>query len=109
MENVEPAITVKSVSGKPIGPCAKSEIPKPAIVKPTPHMTKNYPPVPRNQVDRVNASVGHLLVYKVPAVSIATIQSFILKISQTKKIFYVKFHRILSTIPKIIQILNCHC
>lgn len=29
-------------------------------------MSKNYPPVPRNQVDRVNATVGHLLVYKVP-------------------------------------------
>lgn len=69
MTFVQPALTIKSVSGKSIGPCAKTEIPKPTIVKPTPHMTKNFPPVPRNQVDRVNASVGHLLVYKVPIVS----------------------------------------
>lgn len=66
---VQPDISVKFVSGKPIGPCLKTELPKPKIPKPTPHMTKNYPPVPRNQVDRVNATIGQLLVFKVPAVS----------------------------------------
>lgn len=63
-EAVQPELIVKSVSGQLIGPCQKQNVPKP---KPTSHMAKNYPPVPRNQVDRVNATVGHLLVYKVPA------------------------------------------
>lgn len=31
-------------------------------------MTKNYAPLPRNQVDRVNATINQLLVFKVPAV-----------------------------------------
>lgn len=67
-ENV-PEMEIKFVSGKPIGPCLKIEQPKPKQPKPTPHMTKNYPPVPRNQVDRVNATIGQLLVFKVPSVS----------------------------------------
>lgn len=67
-ENV-PEMEIKFVSGKPIGPCLKIEVPKPKPPKPTPHMTKNYPPVPRNQVDRVNATIGQLLVFKVPSVS----------------------------------------
>lgn len=58
-----PEISVKSVSGQPIGPCQKLPAVKP---KPTPHMTKNFPPVPRNQVDRVNATINQLLVFKVP-------------------------------------------
>lgn len=64
-----PEMEIKFVSGKPIGPCLKIELPKPKPPKPTPHMTKNYPPVPRNQVDRVNATIGQLLVFKVPSVS----------------------------------------
>lgn len=63
---VRPALTVKSVTARPIGPCAKVETPKPKPAKPTPQMTKNYAPVPRNQVDRVNATIGQLLVFKVP-------------------------------------------
>lgn len=63
---VQPALSVKSVQARPIGPCAKVETPKPKPAKPTPQMTKNYPPVPRNQVDRVNATIGQLLVFKVP-------------------------------------------
>ncbi|XP_053689145.1 uncharacterized protein LOC128738209 [Sabethes cyaneus] len=62
---LNPDILVKSVQGQQIGQCLKSLIPK---VKPTPIIaTKNFAPVTRNQVDRVNATVGHLLVYKVPA------------------------------------------
>lgn len=34
--------------------------------KPTPQFNKNFAPVPRNQVDRVNAVVGQLLLFKVP-------------------------------------------
>lgn len=63
---VSPDIAVKFVNGKPIGPCLKVESPKAKVPKPTPHTTKNYPPMPRNQVDRVNASVNQLLVFKVP-------------------------------------------
>lgn len=66
---VQPSLTVKAVSARPIGPCAKVETPRPKPAKPTPQMSKNYPPVPRNQVDRVNATIGHLLVFKVPLVS----------------------------------------
>lgn len=65
-EVVQPAIVVKSVSAKPIGPCAKVETPKPKPFKPTPQIAKNYGPLPRNQVDRVNATIGQLLVFKVP-------------------------------------------
>ncbi|KAH8400780.1 hypothetical protein KR009_000930 [Drosophila setifemur] len=60
---VQPLLGIKSISGQLIGSCQK-ELTR---VKPTQHMVKNVPPMPRNQVDRVNASVGQLLVYKVPA------------------------------------------
>lgn len=68
-ENLQPEMSVKFVNGKPIGPCVKTDTPKPKLTRPTPHMTKNFPPVPRNQVDRVNATIGQLLVFKVPVVS----------------------------------------
>ena len=68
-ENLQPAMTVKVITKKTIGPCLKAELPKPKMPKPTPQ-TKNFPPVPRNQVDRVNATIGQLLVFKVPAVRI---------------------------------------
>ncbi|XP_055679081.1 uncharacterized protein LOC129787489 isoform X2 [Lutzomyia longipalpis] len=58
-----PEISVKSVTGQPIGPCQKHSVPKP---KPTPTISKNFAPVPRNQVDRVNATVGQLLIFQVP-------------------------------------------
>ncbi|XP_049309368.1 uncharacterized protein LOC105228925 isoform X5 [Bactrocera dorsalis] len=61
---VYPTLSVKSITGQLIGACQKSHITKP---KPTTHMATNVPPLPRNQVDRVNATVGHLLVYKVPS------------------------------------------
>lgn len=65
---LNPDILVKSVQGQQIGQCLKPIIPR---VKPTQSIaTKNFAPTTRNQVDRVNATVGHLLVYKVPAVSI---------------------------------------
>ncbi|XP_043643036.1 uncharacterized protein LOC122613097 isoform X2 [Drosophila teissieri] len=60
---VQPQLGIKSITGQLIGSCQKDL----TQVKPTQHMTKNVPPMPRNQVDRVNASLGQLLVYKVPA------------------------------------------
>ncbi|XP_016985355.1 uncharacterized protein LOC108048915 isoform X1 [Drosophila rhopaloa] len=60
---VQPLLEIKSITGQLIGSCQKDL----TQVKPTQHMTKNVPPMPRNQVDRVNASLGQLLVYKVPA------------------------------------------
>ncbi|XP_030373925.1 uncharacterized protein LOC115623622 isoform X2 [Scaptodrosophila lebanonensis] len=60
---VQPLLGIKSITGQLIGSCLKTELTKP---KPTMHMSKNLPPMPRNQVDRVNASVGQLLVYRVP-------------------------------------------
>lgn len=64
---LRPDIAIKSIIGKTIGTCSKPETVKPPIAKPTPHLTKNYPPVPRNQVDRVNATLFQLLVFKVPS------------------------------------------
>ncbi|XP_037946048.1 uncharacterized protein LOC119678340 isoform X2 [Teleopsis dalmanni] len=61
---VYPKLSVKSITGQLIGACEKQQISK---NKPVTHITKNSPPMPRNQVDRVNATVGHLLVYKVPS------------------------------------------
>lgn len=67
---VKPDIDVKSITGKTIGTCSKPETVRPTVAKPTPHIMKNYPPMPRNQVDRVNATINQLLVFKVPSVSI---------------------------------------
>ncbi|KAM7341752.1 dystroglycan isoform 4-T5 [Cochliomyia hominivorax] len=61
---VQPTLGIKSLTGELIGPCQKSAAAKPKT--PTVNV-KNAPPVPRNQVDRVVATVGHLLVYKVPS------------------------------------------
>ncbi|XP_032591229.1 uncharacterized protein LOC6561047 isoform X1 [Drosophila grimshawi] len=61
---LQPLLSVKSITGQLIGACQNTELAK---IKPTTHMAKNLPPMPRNQVDRVNASVGQLLVYKVPS------------------------------------------
>lgn len=61
---VQPILGIKSLTGQLIGPCLKSTATKPKT--PTVNV-KNAPPVPRNQVDRVVATVGHLLVYKVPS------------------------------------------
>ena len=63
---LNPDITVKSVQGQQIAQCTKVTPPK---VKPTQSIQRNYAPQTRNQVDQVNATVGHLLVFKVPVVS----------------------------------------
>ncbi|EAA09416.5 AGAP005162-PB [Anopheles gambiae str. PEST] len=60
---LNPDITVKSVQGQQIAQCTKVTPPK---VKPTQSIQRNYAPQTRNQVDQVNATVGHLLVFKVP-------------------------------------------
>uniref|UniRef100_A0A1I8Q2N2 Dystroglycan 1 n=1 Tax=Stomoxys calcitrans TaxID=35570 RepID=A0A1I8Q2N2_STOCA len=60
---VHPTLGIKSITGQLIGPCQKT-----AVKAKTPAISvKNSPPVPRNQVDRVVATAGHLLVYKVPS------------------------------------------
>lgn len=56
-------ITVKSVKEQLVGNCKKT-LPKVKVSTFAP--SKNFPPVLRNQVDRVNATVGQLLVYRVP-------------------------------------------
>ncbi|KAH8369948.1 hypothetical protein KR093_001533 [Drosophila rubida] len=61
---VLPVLSIQSITGQLIGTCQKTELNK---VKPTTQMAKNLPPMPRNQVDRVSATVGQLLVYKVPS------------------------------------------
>lgn len=69
---VSPQMSIKSIEGKTIGTCSKPETVKPTVPKPTTHTMKNYPPIARNQVDRVNATMNQLLVFKVPHVSVST-------------------------------------
>ena len=61
---LNPDITVTAINAEQTGSCMK-QLPK---LIDTPNIsTRNYPPVPRNQVDRVNATFGHLLIFKVPS------------------------------------------
>lgn len=71
-----PEIRVKRVVFQGIGQCedmSRPEIPK--VVTEEPKV--NFPPVPRNQVDHINATVGQLLVFKVPEVCILLSYSMI--------------------------------
>lgn len=63
-----PEISVNRVVFQGIGQCEDMNrptfVPKVSTEKPN----VNRPPVPRNQVDHINATVGQLLVFKVPEV-----------------------------------------
>ncbi|XP_046746458.1 dystroglycan 1-like isoform X4 [Diprion similis] len=63
-----PEIKVRHVGLRKIGQCEEEPKPEPPeIVTEKPILPKiNQPPVPRNQVDRINATVGQLLVFTVP-------------------------------------------
>lgn len=66
---VAPQMSIKSIEGRKRGTCEKIGTVKPTAPKPTPHPPmKNYPPMTRNQIDRVNATMNQLLVFKVPHV-----------------------------------------
>ncbi|XP_011876234.1 PREDICTED: dystroglycan isoform X2 [Vollenhovia emeryi] len=60
-----PEIRVKRVVTQGIGQCEDMNRPEIPTVS-TEEPKVNFPPVPRNQVDHVNATVGQLLVFKVP-------------------------------------------
>ncbi|XP_011136161.1 dystroglycan isoform X2 [Harpegnathos saltator] len=62
---LSPEIRVKRVVYQGIGQCEDMKRPEMPRVS-TEEPKANYPPVPRNQVDHVNATVGQLLVFKVP-------------------------------------------
>lgn len=62
--NLNSEIKVTSIVGEQIGQCQKT-VPK--KTKPT-EISRNYPPLTRNPVDQVKATVGQLLVFKVPQV-----------------------------------------
>lgn len=53
-----PQLKIEKVKWFGKGPCEATPAPPPS--------TKNYSPAPRNQVDLLNATVGELLVYRVP-------------------------------------------
>lgn len=56
---------MKRVVYQGIGQCedmSRPEVPKVSTQEPK----SNFPPLPRNQVDLVNATVGQLLIFKVP-------------------------------------------
>lgn len=59
----------------------------------------NFPPVPRNQVDHVNATVGQLLVFKVPEVCILIILIIFINVNNVDN--YVYFSRIHSLMPRM--------
>lgn len=68
-EVLAPEIRVKRVTYHGIGQCEdmnRPEIPKVSTEEPK----INRPPIPRNQVDIINATVGQLLVFKVPEVCV---------------------------------------
>ncbi|XP_049962600.1 dystroglycan 1 isoform X2 [Schistocerca serialis cubense] len=58
-------IKVKKVSYRGIGQCEPPSKPDQPIVPP-PSTTENFPPVPRNPIDHIEAVVGELLVVVVP-------------------------------------------
>lgn len=60
-----PEIRVKRVVYQGIGQCEDMNRPEPPKVS-TQEPKSNFPPMSRNQVDLVNATVGQLLVFKVP-------------------------------------------
>ncbi|XP_031640809.1 dystroglycan-like isoform X2 [Contarinia nasturtii] len=60
---VSPQISIKSIEVKTIGTCSKPE----TVKQTAPHVIKNYPPIVRNQVELVNATINQLLVFKVPS------------------------------------------
>lgn len=63
-QHLNSEIVVNMINGDQVGSCEK------IIRKPTPtEISRNYPPLTRNQVDRLNATMGQLLIYKVPSVS----------------------------------------
>ncbi|PSN45591.1 hypothetical protein C0J52_15074 [Blattella germanica] len=65
-EILAPSLKPKKVSYKGIHIC-ESVIGKPMLPPPPPKVPRdNFPPTLRNQVDHINATVGRLLVFKVP-------------------------------------------
>lgn len=57
-----PELVLKKVAQQGLGVCEPQ--PKPPMTPPT-----NFSPILRNPVDHINATVGELLVFKVPDVS----------------------------------------
>lgn len=64
-EVLAPEIRVKRVVHQGIGQCEDMNRPEPPKVS-TQEPKSNFPPMSRNQVDLINATVGQLLVFKVP-------------------------------------------
>lgn len=92
-----PEIRVKRVVHQGIGQCEDMNRPKvPKISTEQPKV--NFPPVPRNQVDHVNATVGQLLVFKVPEVCISSISVVFMNVLSCQ--LYC-FRRIPSLTPKM--------
>ncbi|XP_012275536.1 uncharacterized protein LOC105697097 isoform X1 [Orussus abietinus] len=64
-EALAPEFQVKRVVYQGIGQC--EEVSRPDSPKtPTQEPKTNFPPIPRNQVDHINATVGQLLIFRVP-------------------------------------------
>lgn len=61
-----PELRVKKVAYRGLGVCeAKPQTPHPPMTPPT-----NFSPILRNPVDYINATLGELLIFKVPEVRI---------------------------------------
>lgn len=59
---LSPELRVKHVEYRGIGQCEQ----KPDKPVPPPKSPTNFSPIPRNQVDHINVTVGELLVFRVP-------------------------------------------
>lgn len=77
---MQPELKVGAVRVGGRGPCARAP-PAPAATR----APDTYPPVTRNQVDHFTATVGHLLVYKVPEVRSNTVHAKTINILKKKK------------------------
>lgn len=66
-EALGPELRVLNVRYTGIGQCEE---------KPEKPATENFSPIPRNQVDHINATAGELLVFKVPDVSRLLVGNF---------------------------------
>lgn len=61
-----PELRVKSVAWRGTGACQAP--PSTPVAPALPNLPDNFSPIPRNQIDQLNAQIGKLLVYKVPDV-----------------------------------------
>lgn len=79
---LSPELRVKNVEYRGIGQCEQ----KPDKPVPPPKSPTNFSPIPRNQVDHINVTVGELLVFRVPDVRTHT---YIILVGCTLQVYII--------------------